>query len=177
MHILLVKQKYKVGSIARYPIKWIIKLFTWSHYHHIAHTIIKDNKRFVSEAKKPFYRHIKLTHWILENKSSEIHAYKVIKKVDEDILAKHERKMTGKKYDVKGAVFSAIDNTPILNRLLKKSKDDQEQFCSESIIELFQSMGWIDRVKNENTFNPKEALQVAIDNKIINPEYEIWTSQ
>ena len=173
MYILFFNPIFSFENFIKYPFKWVIKLFSQSKFNHVGHTIIKNEKMFVSEAKSPYYRHIELDKCIKESKS-KVYAYKVVKDIDYEKLKKFERKMLGRSYDTKGAIYSEAHKVPILGNIFEATKGDEKQFCSETEIELYQNQAWIDNRLNENLYSPQEVLELILDLEIVNPKYEVW---
>ena len=173
MYILFFKPIFSFSHFLRYPFKWVIKLFSQSKFNHIAHTFVQDGKMFVSEAKSPYHRHIKLKDCFKEAKS-KIYAYKVIKPLDYDKLVKFEAQIVGRAYDAKGAIYSEAHKWGWFGKLFKRKKGDKKQFCSETVIELCQDQGWINKELNENLYSPQEVLEILLDLNIIEPRAEIW---
>ena len=174
MYFLFPTQRFSIKNFRKYPFRWIIRWASQSKFHHSCHTIKKAHGIFISEGKYPIYRNIALNNWLDENPNTDVHAYKVIKKIDPIIQRDFERDMLGRKYDTKGAIYSEVHKIPILRKIFKTDPNDDKQFCSESDIELCVRQGFIPEVRNENFFSPQELLEILLDKKVVNPKPEIW---
>jgi len=173
MYFLFFKPEFGFRHFLRYPFKWIIRLFSQSKFNHVAHNIIKDGKMFISEAKSPYHRHIKLKDCIKEAKS-KIYAYKIIKPIDYDKVLQFEKQILGKVYDTKGAIYSEAHKWGLFGKLFKRKKGDKKQFCSETEIEFCQDQGWISKEVNENLYSPQEFLEILLYFNIVESTPEIW---
>ena len=127
MYILLfkpIKRKLPLNPIRTIAIL-ITMIFSRSKYYHMARY---DNK-IVREMKFKGYREITLEE-CLKDSNAKIHAYKVIKPIDEKILKAHNKKMKTAKYDAKGALYSEAEKWSLIAWIFKKEKDDKEIFCN-----------------------------------------------
>lgn len=173
MYIVFFRPIFSFKHFFRYPFKWVIRLFTKSKFHHVGHTVVKDDVVYISEAKSPYYRHIRLDECLGESKS-KIYAYKVIVPYDKTKLQEFEKKMLGRDYDFTGAIYSEAHSIPFLNDLLEAEKGDSAQFCSESEVEMWQYLGLMSVDYNENHFSPQEYLELILNMGLVDPKPQIW---
>ena len=124
MYFLFFKPEFGFRHFLRYPFKWIIRLFSQSKFNHVAHNIIKDGKMFISEAKSPYHRHIKLKDCIKEAKS-KIYAYKIIKPIDYDKALQFEKE----KFMIQKVLFTQkLTNGDCLVNYLKEKRAIRNNF-------------------------------------------------
>lgn len=175
MHILFLKRKFSIYNTFRYPLKWIINLFTWSKCHHVASTFLKNGEVYVGEAKKPKYRHLTLEKWKDDIGShNKIYAFKVRKYVNPITLLKVEKELKGLKYDVKGAINSATDTWPIFEDIFKAKEHNIDVFCSEACTIKSQKLGHLPSNIDPNDISPKEYMNLLKKHNIIYNTPEIW---
>lgn len=173
MYIVFFEPIFSIKHFLRYPLKWVIKLFSQSKFNHVAHTIEKNGVTYIAESKGKGYRHLELEESLVISKSI-LHAYKVKKKFNKENLQKFEASMLGKKYDLIGAIYSEAHHIPILNKIFKRKKNDQKVFCSEAELRMCVALNFIPNIYNPNEFSPQEYLELLKSWEIINLEPEIW---
>lgn len=173
MYIVFFEPIFSIKHFIRYPLKWIIKLFSQSKFNHVAHTIHKNGVTFIAESKGKGYRHLPLEKSLLQSKSV-LHAYKVRKKFSKEALDKFEKSMMGKKYDLIGAIYSEVHNIPILKKIFERKKNDEKVFCSEAELRMCVALNFIPSIYNPNHFSPQEYLELLMTWEIVNPTPEIW---
>ena len=166
MYILLFKpiKHQNVFMIFR----WIIMLFSWSKYSHMA----RYDSELVREMRGEGYQEISLKQSLATSKS-RIHAYKVIKPIDEKKAKAYNKKMTGVKFDVKGALYSEAEKWKWSAWIFKRKANDKKVFCAEDSVEFFQDQELFPII-NANLFSPQEALERFKKLGIINSKYEVW---
>jgi len=183
MYIIFAKPISTFKNVLTHPFKWVIKIFSQSKFNHTAHTIPKeiaigdhsDEDIIISEAKSPYYRHIGLKRWFKESQS-KIFAYKVIIPIDEEKLKSFERKIHGRAYDAKGAVYSETEKW-FIGKLFKRKNSDKKIFCSEANIRMFQELGHLPKNINGNLYSPQEFLELILDLNLVNPTPELWEAK
>lgn len=166
MYILLFKpiKHQNIFMIFR----WIIMLFSWSKYSHMA----RYDNGLVREMRGKGYQEITLKESLATSKS-RIHAYKVIKPIDEKKADAYNKKMIDVKFDVKGALYSEAEKWKWSSWIFRRKANDKKVFCAEDSIRFFQDQGLFPII-NANLFSPEEALKRFKRLKIINPNYEVW---
>ena len=152
MYIVFFEPIFSIKHFLRYPLKWVIKLFSQSKFNHVAHTIEKNGVTYIAESKGKGYRHLELEESLVISKSI-LHAYKVKKKFNKQNLEKFEA---------------------ILNKIFKRKKNDQKVFCSEAELRMCVALNFIPNIYNPNEFSPQEYLELLKSWEIINLEPEIW---
>jgi len=183
-YILTYRPHFKLGDFIYHPFKAaralivqsVIRLFSQSNFHHIAHCYMDDDGVWrVSEAKYPKYRIVDLFESFYTS-HCKVMAYRIQLPVNRKRLLDFQKEMLGRDYDAKGAQFSEVHEIPILKELYEKSDNDQEIFCSESIILLLMRLKMILKVKNKNHFSPQEVFEMMLEKNIIykNDRAQIW---
>ncbi len=169
MYILFYKINFEFKALftLRYWTRLITRIVSQSEYYHTDYTL-PYKKNTISQAYYPVYRHVYWLNYYKDIGNVDVFAYKVIKKIDVKKLSITQKKLLGRKYDIKGAISSEI-------RIIKQKRNDEDVFCSEAGIITFQDQGWIFKVKNKNSRSPKKLLKLIIKEKVVDPKrFKIW---
>lgn len=145
--ILTFHSGFSPLKLIRYPAHYIIHAATWSNMEHIA-TYFDGN---IDEAKFPKYQSTPIFDRLLKE-GAAVYVREPLFKIDEEKWLEARSFLMDKKYDVDGAIYSAIDKIAIY----KKNPNDNEFFCSESIAYYLQTQKVLSMISNRNKWSPIE---------------------
>jgi len=174
LYILSCDAKFTLKNLITSPVKFIIKLGTWSNINHVADTYNYARRgNLVNQAVGTGYESIHYMKFF-EHRNSTIRAYKLKVPIDFEKWHEDTKAQKGRKYDLEGAIGSAVDKIPLLREIFKKDPDDTEDFCSESIVEKLQTQGYVSHIDNKNNINPKELIKLLEKHDLCEPSIIVW---
>lgn len=172
LYILSFDAKFTLSNAVRHPAKFLIKLGTWSNINHVADVYnYKGWGRLINQAMVSNYQSIDFIQ-CLSGSDSTIRAYELKVAIDFEKWNNDTKSLKGRRYDFKGAAYSAVDKIPILREIFKQDPGDTEVFCTEAVIEKLQNQGYLHHIKNKNTDNPKEFIKHILS--LCKPPIVVW---
>lgn len=166
MYFIFLKRKITWSNWFIWIGKYIINLFTWSKYHHVASSFYKEGKVYIGEAKMANARIVEYSKFVKDESShNKIYAYKVKKSINPVKLLEFHKAREGQGFDFKGAIRSVV-------RIV--DEDDDKLFCSEYQVILCQEFNLLPNYIDASKINPKEFLRLLKSHDIIETTPEIW---
>jgi len=156
------------------PLKFLIKLATWSRINHISHNYNYARcGKLINQAVGSGFESINYLE-DFKHRDSTIYAHEIKVPIDFKRVHEYTKSLRGRQYDLKGAIYTKVHRALILRTVFNRDPNDMKEFCSEVPIEILKREGYLCNIENENTVHPKKLLKLLYKYGLCKPRFVVW---